>query len=100
MIFYMQVKLDASWVQSLKEKRMVVKSLTGKLKNKFNISVIESAYQDLHKTILIDIAGLASDSDKAENYMENIIRYVEENTDAQITDTIKTSYKMSIGIFR
>jgi len=89
MLFYMQIKLDAPWVQSLKEKRMVVKSLTGKLKNKFNISVIESDYQDLHKTILIDIAGLASDSDKTENYMENIIRYVEDNTDAQITDIIK-----------
>ena len=89
MIFYLQIKLDASWIMSLKEKRMVAKSIVGKLKNKFNISVVESGFQDIHKTILIDIAGLTSDSDMADNYMENIIRYVEENTDAQITDINK-----------
>jgi len=89
MIFYLQIKLDAPWVNSLKEKRMVVKSIMSKLKNKFNISVIESDYQDLHKTIMIDIVGLASDTSKTENYMEGIIRYIEENTDAQITEISK-----------
>ena len=36
-VFIMRVKLRASWVHSLKEKRMVVKSIVQKLKNKFNI---------------------------------------------------------------
>ena len=40
-ILIMEVTLRASWVHSLKEKRMVVKSIVQKLKNKFNISVAE-----------------------------------------------------------
>ena len=40
-IIIMKVRLRASWVHSLKEKRMVVKSIVKKLQNKFNISVSE-----------------------------------------------------------
>ena len=52
-VFIMRIKLRASWVHSLKEKRMVVKSIVQKLRNKFNISVIESEKQDMHQTIVI-----------------------------------------------
>ena len=52
----MTIKLDAPWVQGLKEKRMLVKSLQGKLINKFQISVIASDAQDVHKTIIISLA--------------------------------------------
>ena len=42
----MTVKLHAPWVHSLKEKRMIVRSLCEKLANRFNVSVIESDAQD------------------------------------------------------
>lgn len=38
-ILLMRVTLRASWVHSLKEKRMVIKGLMQRLRNKFNISV-------------------------------------------------------------
>lgn len=38
-ILAIEIKLYASWVQSLKEKRMIVKSIVGKLWNKFNGSL-------------------------------------------------------------
>ena len=34
----MKLKLYAPWVHSLKEKRMVVKSILAKIRNKFQIS--------------------------------------------------------------
>ncbi|WP_278382545.1 DUF503 domain-containing protein, partial [Clostridium tyrobutyricum] len=37
-VLIMKITLRASWVHSLKEKRMIVKSIVQKLKNKFNIS--------------------------------------------------------------
>lgn len=40
-ILALKLKLRASWVHSLKEKRMIVKSLTAKLQNKFNVSAAE-----------------------------------------------------------
>ena len=52
------VKLYAPWVHSLKEKRMIVKSLCQKLRQRFNVSVIESAAQDIQQTIIISVAFL------------------------------------------
>lgn len=83
-IFLMNIKLRASWVHSLKEKRMVVKSIVHKLKNKFNISVSEVAEQDIHQTIVIGIAGIGGTATQVDSTMENIINFIEDNTDAEI----------------
>lgn len=88
-ILVMRVTLRASWVHSLKEKRMVVKSIVQKIKNKFNISVAEADEQDIHKTIVIGIAGVCLTSAQADSTAENIITFIEENTDAEIVDIEK-----------
>ena len=41
-----EITLHASWVMSLKEKRMVVKSIIAKIQNKFNVSIAEVDEQD------------------------------------------------------
>ncbi|WP_294406249.1 DUF503 domain-containing protein [uncultured Clostridium sp.] len=88
-ILIMKITLRASWVHSLKEKRMVVKSLVQKLKNKFNISVSEIEKQDIHKTIVIGITGICADSSQSDSTMEHIITFIETNTDAEIIDIDK-----------
>ena len=85
-ILIMEITLRASWVNSLKEKRMIVKSIIQKLKNKFNISVAEIGEQDVHKTIVIGIAAICGSSAQADSAMEHIITFVESNTDAEIID--------------
>lgn len=88
-ILLMKVTLRASWAHSLKEKRMVLKSIVQKLKNKFNISVAEIADQDIHQTIVIGIAGICGTSAQLDSTMENIITFIECNTDAEIIDIEK-----------
>ncbi|MDS0527780.1 DUF503 domain-containing protein [Clostridium sp. SHJSY1] len=83
-ILLMRIKLRASWVHSLKEKRMIVKSIVQKLKNKFNISVAEVDEQDMHKIIVIGIAGVCGSTSQVDSTMENIITFIECNTDAEI----------------
>lgn len=83
-IIIIKVKLRANWVHSLKEKRMVVKSLVKKLQNKFNISVSEIDNQDIHQSIVIGIAGICLDNRQADLTIDNIINYIYENTDAEI----------------
>ncbi|CEO09399.1 ylxp-like protein [[Clostridium] sordellii] len=83
-IIIIKVKLRANWVHSLKEKRMIVKSLVKKLQNKFNISVSEVDNQDIHQSIVIGIAGICLDSKQADSTIDNIINYIYENTDAEI----------------
>jgi len=85
-VIVMKVNLKADWVHSLKEKRMVVKSVVAKLQNKFNISVCEVENQDIHNLITIGIAGIALDVKICDCTIENIIDYIEEITDAEIID--------------
>jgi len=92
-ILIMEVTLRASWVHSLKEKRMVVKSIVQKLKNKFNISVAEVENQDIHNTIVIGIAGICANSSQSDSTMEHIITFIECNTDAEIVDVQKEDIK-------
>ena len=90
-ILVMEITLRASWVHSLKEKRMVVKSIVQKLKNKFNISVAEIESQDIHQTIVIGIAGICPNSAQGDSIMEKVITFIEDNTDAEIIDIQKTN---------
>ncbi|MDF2557447.1 MAG: hypothetical protein K0R71_1275 [Bacillales bacterium] len=80
----MKIKLFAPWVHSLKEKRMIVKSLCERIKNKFNVSVIESEAQDIHQTIIIGIAYLAPDHVQVDRIKETLLTFIESHTDAEI----------------
>lgn len=83
-VLLLKITLRASWVHSLKEKRMVVKSIIQKLKNKFNLSVAEVDEQDIHQTIVIGISAVCGSSAQIDSTMENILDFVEDNTDAEI----------------
>lgn len=85
-VLLLKITLRASWVHSLKEKRMVVKSIVQRLKNKFNLSVAEVAEQDIHQIIVIGIAAICGSSAQVDSTMENVINFVEGNTDAEIID--------------
>jgi uncharacterized protein len=89
-IVVVKITLRANWVHSLKEKRMVVKSLVKKLQNTFNISVSEVENQDIHQSIVIGISGICIDNRQADSTIENIINFVYENTDAEVIDISST----------
>lgn len=80
------IKLYASWVHSLKEKRMVTKSIISKVQNKFNASIAEVDFQDVHQTIMIGIAFVAGTASMANSTLDKIITFIEENSDAEILD--------------
>lgn len=85
-ILALKLKLRASWVHSLKEKRMIVKSLTAKLQNKFNVSAVELEEQDIHQIIVIGVSAIAAHSAQADSIAEEIQRFVEMNTEAELLD--------------
>ena len=80
----MTFTLRAPWVHSLKEKRMIVKSLASRLHNRFNVSASEIDEQDNHQIIVIGVAAIAPHSAMADSIMEEISSFVEDNTDAEI----------------
>ncbi|MGI6570727.1 MAG: DUF503 domain-containing protein [Caldicoprobacterales bacterium] len=85
-VYVIKIRLHAPWVHSLKEKRAITKGLCNKLRNKFNVSVVESDALDIHQTIVLSIAFLAGSNGLADSIGEKICRFVEENTDAEVAD--------------
>ncbi len=86
MIATMVFRLRAPWVHSLKEKRMVVKSLIAKLQNRFHVSAAETDEQDTHSLIVIGVACIVPNSALADSFMDEISSFVEENCEAEILD--------------
>ena len=80
----MTFRLHAPWVHSLKEKRMVVKSLVAQLQNKFHVSAAEIDEQDVHQIIVIGVAVIVPNNSLADSLMDEISQFVETATDAEV----------------
>ena len=79
-------RLRAPWVHSLKDKRMIVKSLVAKLQNKFHVSAAEIDEQDVHQIIVIGIAAIVPHNAMADSLMDEISEFMELNTEAEILE--------------
>jgi len=65
---------------------MIVQSILTKVKNKFNVSLAEVGAQDMHQTIVIGAAVVSGSNSHAQNVLDEVIRFIETNTDAEITE--------------
>ena len=79
------LELHIEYAQSLKEKRMVVKSLRDRLRHRFEISAAEVGLQDVHQRAQLGLALVTASRPTAESLLEKIQSFVESNTDAVIT---------------
>jgi len=70
---------------SLKDKRQVCRSLIDKTRKRFNVSIAEVDSQDVHQTLTIGIAVVSGEASHAEQSLDTIIRFMEENADAELT---------------
>ena len=80
----MTFRPHAPWVHSLKEKRMVVKSLITQLQNRFHVSAAELDEQDTHQIIVIGVAAIVPHNAIADSLMEKISQFVESASDAEV----------------
>jgi len=70
---------------SLKDKRQVCRSLIDKSRQRFNASIAEVDTQDLHQILTIGVAVVSGDAGHAQQYIDEIIRFMDESTDAEMT---------------
>ena len=82
----MSFRLRAPWVHSLKEKRMIVKSLIARLQNTFHVSAAEIDEQDTHQIIVIGIAAIVPHNAMADSLMDEISDFIAENTEAEVLE--------------
>jgi len=63
---------------SLKDKRRVIKSITSRVANKFNVSVAEVDDQDLWQLATIGIACVSNDKRHANEILSKVVDYITE----------------------
>ena len=85
----MSYRLYAPWVHSLKEKRMIIRSLSAKLQNRFHVSVAEIDEQDTHRIIVLGVAAVVPHNAMADSVMEEISLFVEQNCEAEILEELR-----------
>ena len=79
-------RLRAPWVHSLKEKRMIVKSLVAQLQNRFHVSAAEIDAQDIHQIIVLGLAAVVPHNALADSLMDEISQFMETATDAELVE--------------
>lgn len=81
-IMHMEMRLD--WSRSLKDKRKVLRSLREKLRNRYNVSIAESGYQDQWNHTLISLAQVALKKEMIYRTFRQIEEYIAGNFSLEI----------------
>ena len=83
-IFTIDIFIPGS--QNLKEKRAVIKSIKAKLRNNFNVSLIESDHHDKWQKATLAIATLGTKNAIIDSCFANIIDFLDRNNQIQLID--------------
>ena len=71
-----KIKLRLPENQSLKGKRRVLKSITARLKNKFNVSVAEVDDQDLWQLATLGICCVSNDQRFTNEVLSKVVNFI------------------------
>ncbi|MFC1765216.1 DUF503 domain-containing protein [Planctomycetota bacterium] len=66
-------------IGSLKEKRSIVKSLIGRLKSRFNVSVSEIDHQDSKRSAIIGIAVIGNDGSFIHEQLDTVLNFMQQD---------------------
>jgi len=75
----MTAQLWLAGVRSLKEKRSIVKSVTQRLRNRFNISIAEVDHQDSKAGALVAIAIVSNDAGFIDKQFDAILNFMQKD---------------------
>ena len=73
------IQIHLHGIGSLKDKRKIVKSIIGKLKAKFNLSVAEVHAQDSKALAVIGLAVVSNDSAFIHKQLDTVINFVQRD---------------------
>lgn len=85
-------ELSLPGCSSLQEKRSVIRSLRDQLRDRFNVSVAETALNDVHSRAELTIALVATDGAFAESVLQKADQFVESHGGAVIVGERREIY--------
>ncbi|MBI4395331.1 MAG: DUF503 domain-containing protein [Candidatus Omnitrophica bacterium] len=72
----LQLELRFFNPQSLKEKRVLLKSLTDRLRKQFNVAVAELDGMDLWQTSTLAVASVSSETKRVNQILSSVLEFV------------------------
>jgi len=75
----LRTQLHMQGIGSLKEKRSIVKSLIGRLKSRFNISIAEVDHQDSKTCAVIAVALVSNDTGFVDQQFDAIVSFMQRD---------------------
>jgi uncharacterized protein YlxP (DUF503 family) len=72
-------QLHLQGIASLKQKRSIIKSVTGRLKSRFNISISEVDHQDNKTCAVIAMALVSNDTSFVNQQFDKIINFMQND---------------------
>jgi uncharacterized protein YlxP (DUF503 family) len=75
----LKAQMNLQGVASLKQKRSIVKGLTGRLKSRFNISISEVDHQDSKMVAVIAITLVSNDNSFIHQQLDAIIKFMQND---------------------
>ena len=77
---------------SLKDKRRVVKSLRDRIRGRFNVSVAETAYQDVWTRAQLSVVLVTTDGASADSVLDKLDHFIEREHRVVIISARKAPY--------
>lgn len=71
---------------SLKEKRQVIRSLVGRIKSRFNVSIAEVELLDLWNKSVIGFAYVANDTGHVNEALSKVINFIDNDHRVEIIE--------------
>ena len=82
----LELELRFPEAQSLKDKRMVLRSLSDRIRNKFNVSVAEVDGGDAHHHGTMGVAHVSNEQKFSNQVLSQIVNLVERERDVELVD--------------
>lgn len=82
-----KIKFRLFGINSLKEKRKIVKSIVARIKNAFNISIAEIDLNDSHDWAMIGFAIVGNETKMVNSKIDKVFNMADELGLAMIADT-------------
>jgi uncharacterized protein YlxP (DUF503 family) len=92
MIGVLEVEMRIPGVSSLKGKRMVVKSIKDRIRNRFNVSVSELSHLSSKQSCLLGIAHLSTAKSFTNSVLSEVLNFIQSCRQIELVDFQMTMF--------
>ncbi len=81
----LQVTIQVPESRSLKDKRMVVRSITSRVRQTFAVAVAEVGDQDTWQTAVVGVACVSNNARHADEVCQKVLSYIENDAEGVVS---------------